>query len=54
MSWSITSSACYSALISSLLSQQKPHYSFIVKRLEEKILEIAMVEILKQLIPYYT
>lgn len=31
MSWSVTSSACYSALISSLLSQQKLHYSFIVK-----------------------
>lgn len=31
MSWSITSSACYSALISSLLSQQKLHYCFIVK-----------------------
>lgn len=55
MSCSIISSAHYSALIFSLLTQQKLHYSFIVKglSLEEKIREIAMVDILKQLIPYY-
>lgn len=36
MSWSITSSACYSALISSLLTQQKLHYSFIVKEFRRR------------------
>lgn len=36
MSWSIASFACYSALISSLLTQQKLHYYFILKDFGKK------------------